>query len=112
MTDEQRERELRNYYRLYPNGEVTWLLAQLDAARQQISENVTDAIHPDFGWIWREDEIGGQLRLRAEAAEQREEQLRKALTQCRTQAWSAQLGNPVDLNAITNIADAALADGA
>lgn len=34
--------------------------------------------------------------------------LRKALEQVRTQAWAAQLGNPVDLTAIANIADAVL----
>jgi hypothetical protein len=37
--------------------------------RVLVNEAVVDAVHPDFGWIWRDGELGGQLRQRLEAAE-------------------------------------------
>src|SRR6185436_8583004 len=69
------------------------------------------AIHPDFGWIWREDEDGGKLRLRAAAAEKREERLRAALVKIAdTESTEGYLRDIRGGNA--EIARAALADGA
>lgn len=52
--------------------------------KDAIKEVIVDAVHPEFGWIWRDEEDGGKLRIRAEKAEKTvfclEDRLRKTLS--------------------------------
>lgn len=47
-----------------------------------IQEQITDASHPDFGWIWQEDQLGGLL-LKQTADISREQGYRTALKDIR-----------------------------
>jgi hypothetical protein len=49
--------------------------------RELAQETITDALHPDFGWIWRDEEIGGQSvrAAREEGQRQMLESIRSSL---------------------------------
>jgi hypothetical protein len=43
-----------------------WYRVMRRLCRKVIQEALTDALHPEFGWVWRDEELGGQFIKAAE----------------------------------------------
>jgi hypothetical protein len=39
----------------------TWYKILYRVARSVIQDELTEALHPDFGWVWREEEQDGKF---------------------------------------------------
>lgn len=59
-------------WRGYQHWKRYWILNILQflfprSINEIVQDELTEALHPEFGWVWREDEQGGKLISQARA---------------------------------------------